>query len=247
MLRLAALAHLILCLALAPFVAYAEDGAAQSIELGSGESSETAVPKKRPVTLGFSAYAKGFRLICTLVEKDGRLALFSSHIEYALVELEECAPCKALLRSFGAACKIKPKEQKKEAKAEAAQEAEAAVPDAATETLVAPTVAPTPNVAAKFPPQREPSVELLDAVSQLFIRIANDEKRAPYAAQTLRGLVSLMRDPEELKPGEVEYLDILSEYLLAPFSHMIAEVPPTSDRPEQSEAVPTPAAVDDLF
>lgn len=224
-------------------LAWSQHDVAASSASESSDSAGSEVPKKkRPVTLGFSAYAKGFRSICSAVEKDGRLEVFSKHIEYALAELDECAPCKAFLRSLGAACKIKPK---KEAKKSETAEPEATPEESSEPAAVTPvpTVVPTP----KYLPQREPSVELIDAVSQVFIRIALDEKRAPFAAQTVRGLVSMMRDPEELKPGEVEYLDILSEYLLAPFSKV--EVSESAQPAEESEVQPTGESqkVDDLF
>lgn len=181
-------------------------------------------PKKKAATAGFSSYAKGFKDICTLIKVDGRQEVFAKHLEFALAEEfdSECSPCKAFLRTFAAACKV-PTEKLSKVLPTPTPDPEDGQHDETKNVVAATPVAVKPKLQPKFPVQREPSAALLDSVSALFNRMSEDSKRVDFAARTVARLCSLMRNPEELKPGEIIYLDILSEYMLAPFARVLKQ------------------------
>lgn len=219
--------------------AFAFDPDLESLGQEDGAQSK---PKRQP-SVAFTRYAKQFKLICDYLEQDGRRELFGRHVEFSLQELDECTPCKALLRSLATACKVKAK----------VEPTPSPTPDPAVPTpvglhedaplKVTPVTAVTrPTV--QRPVQREPNVLLLDVISQMGIEMAADSKRAEFAKQTFVNLTSLLRDPEELAPGAKEYLDILAEYLLAPFSHI--EIEPIDAEGNEEQEVET-QSVDDLF
>lgn len=208
-------------------------------------AAETPKAKRQP-TLGFSGYSRNFKMVCDGLARDGRREVFGVHLEYAIAELEDCSACKSLLRSLAGACKVKPKKEElpatptpdPEAEEDDAEEAEAETTKESTPTPVA--------ASKKIFAQREPSVALIDAVSQLGIALAADPKRAPVGRSTMEMLTSIMRDPEDLQPGEAEYLDILAEYFLAPFKHS-AENTAVVDGSKIEEGEAPKPSVDDLF
>ena len=214
-----------------------------------GLEEEIKKPKK-PLAIGFSGYAKQLKNVCELLEKDGRRQIFARHLDYALQEETQCAACKALLKSFISACKLKQKKDRKKKVDEAKQEIEE-TQVSEEETDVAADEAESEDEEGEnaqdentklqvepslYKPQREPSVVLLDSLSHLGIALVADTKRSEFARITFEKLASLLRSPEDLSAGEVEYLDILTEYMLAPYSSAAPDVAPISAAP-----------IDDLF
>jgi hypothetical protein len=212
-------------------------------------AAETPKVKRQP-SLGFAGYSRSFKLVCDALAKDGRREVFGLHLEYAIAELEDCSACKSLLRSLAGACKVKPKKEDMPVTPTPDPEADEEEEDEEIEGEPAEAGTPTPTPAAnikKFPSQREPSVALIDAVSQLGIALAADPKRGPVGRSTMEMLASIMRDPEELQPGEAEYLDILAEYLLAPFKHSVENIAVSGDTSIADDEVEVQPSVDDLF
>jgi hypothetical protein len=206
------------------------------------EDAAASKPKRQP-SVAFTRYAKQFKLICDYLEQDGRREVFGRHVEFSLQELDECTPCKALLRSLATACKVK---AKAEPTPSPTPNPEAPAPvglhdDAPLKVTPVTAVA---RPAVQRPVQREPNVLLLDVISQMGIEMAADSKRAEFAKQTFVNLTSLLRDPEELAPGANEYLDILAEYFLAPFSHI--DIEPIDAEVDEGHEIEV-QSVDDLF
>lgn len=83
-----------------------------------------------------------------------------------------------------------------------------------------PTIRPTPTP-EKFlqnKKQREPSSAVIDAASRLFSGIAREEKILPDSVKAIKSLGEIIKDNEDLTPGERDYLDELYSYIEAPFA-----------------------------
>lgn len=190
-------------------------------ETGSGTAKTKS--SKAP---SFSKYSRHFSRWCRLLDKDGRRDAYFLILERISEESTDCLGCRAFLRSASLPCKPRRSAPKKK-QPEPEQTPEAAVPEVYR--------------------QREPSAELLDAVSTAMIEIREDQKRAPDAAQAIDRLAHALRDPDGKTPGEHDYFEILAEYLHAPMAALLITPVAATDSEGGEVREIEPQKVDDLF
>ncbi|MBN8548779.1 MAG: hypothetical protein J0M12_05655 [Deltaproteobacteria bacterium] len=232
-----------------------------SVESGASSQevidSEPTPSKKTPKGSNFTKYAQSLRLICSQLDEDGRREAMFRILLPLPDEFSDCPGCKSFLRSFASVCKAsraktpKKKIEKKE-KVEEPTEAEAApeAPDSedseAVETPAAPAATPLKVEAALPRAQREPSTKLINSVSTLMIELSEDERRAADAARAMQALSIALADPAGMTPGESDYFQILSAYIIAPFARILQK---EDERPTEEQDHPAAGSppVDDLF
>ncbi len=176
---------------------------------------EEEEPKKVEKVFSFGKYEPALRDICREMELDGRRAHLFSFVEARSKEPNECASCRALLRSVVSACrrvtfdaeesagkkgkKKTPKGKGKEQEGGGDQEK------------------PTPPTPTPLPvPQRLPSTVLLDATSRLSARLYEQDPAGGAIYQALRQLVDLIISKEdECTVAEKDYYRTFCEYLMS--------------------------------
>lgn len=201
--------------------AWAEAGGHGHAEHGGGDHGHAAHAAADPFNatiksrssrpLSFDKYKKYLRGVCAAVEQDGRREQLYEILKANTDKVPECPGCRPLLKAFASACRgssIKRRPKKK-----VKQDTE----DSEDHKHEKDGKHKDDSVIHK---QREPNVVALDALALSFDRIARDEKRRVQALPAVEYLAGIFRKSAGRTRAQVEYLDIMAEYILAPFSEL---------------------------
>jgi len=186
---------LLLILAFLPAQANAES---QSLfdepEVGElGPASQAALPRQQRFR-GYNAYRSQFRIICTLLAEDGRLEAMHELFTRGLNDSSEdnCRHCIEFFRAFSRPCTPRPR-------------------------FTRPGTDNTEPL--RF---REPNTKAIDAISRLFIALADDREVNTETAEAL-GILLNKIEQEEGTSAERDYFAILAAYMKAPFRRLLRQ------------------------
>lgn len=139
---------------------------------------------------GYGKYSKNFKILCEKIAKDGRV-----EVMYHLFDVGADRE-----RSDCIACKPLMKTF-----------AIACKPKLKWEAL---------GKQEKVRREREPTLEVLDMISRIFIAIAQDEQVNRETVKAIHVMGELLRDRVERTEADYEYSTILAEYIEAPFAEL---------------------------
>jgi len=203
----------------------------------------------------FTKHRNEFKAICNGVKQDGRLEVFYSMLDLNSYKDEKCVACRPFLQTFASQCKPpvqrEPHETKKPKEAEAtkAPEEGAAEPPA-EEAPSEPTATPLP-VPTSISKAREPNLAVLDAVSGVFSKMADENKEAPELEDVLKAInryTAVLLAPEGKTKAEQEYFDIVAEYSNRPFEALQKSLEKKkSAQPEFDSGPSKQKKLEDLF
>lgn len=161
-----------------------------SIALAS-ESSSHSETKKAEKKVRLLPDKKLTPQLCTSLAKDNQLELFQEVILKSAEKEKECFSCISFYKAISTSCKRvagTKKGNKKE-----------------------------PAAAMKKTPALDPSTELLDVVSQLFLHLREERELLEQKVKLVRRLILTMAERYGRSPQQRYYLQVLSGYIKAPF------------------------------
>lgn len=165
-----------------------------------------------------------FRQLCEFLKEDGRSDLVANLLEPHLPKDKECPDCRPLFIQLFNPCEPPPPPKVKPTPTPVPEGSEGESADA--ESTATPTPAPT-----AVPPQRFPQLAVLELASGISMQLAADERNPAQTLQAVEKLVGILT-PRSLKPGEKDYLETLTVFLMSGFESEI--VPPKVAKPKPS-------------
>ncbi len=210
----------------------------------TGEVEEAEKPQRRRVV--YNDFKSEFKELCEHVSDDGRGEAFEMLLISQIDTGSACVACKTFFYTFGAACRgggdgFKKKKNAHGHNSKSSQGSEIA---GAPEEVTSPVPSASPQACQR--PQLEPSIFVIDGISQLFIQLSEDSRRDDTYLAVAR-LVAVLRKPEGKSEDEGNYFSVMAEYIAAPFEEYAADIAKRGARTVNPGWLKPAGDVNDLF
>jgi hypothetical protein len=184
------------------------------------ETAQHSKPEKNEL-LSFSKYENRLKQICTEMESDGRRERLAEVAAKEAKAIDSCPSCRALWRSIDRSCRKPVKIERPVRKKSAPKEGEEA---ALAEETPTPTPTPVPHR------ERYPSPAVLDLVSRLSDSLFEADQ-AGGVRKAVDYVKNVLLATNDLNPGEKDYFEIFTAYLLAAWQGRAAAHPTPAHSP----------------
>jgi len=154
-------------------------------------ASEPAPTPRSPKKIKLLPDKKLVAQLCTAVQRDGQLGLFLEVLQKSTEKEKECYPCTSFYKAISTGCRRHTGEKKG--------------PKGKQVEVVKKLTA------------LDPSTELLDVVSKLFVHLREERELLEQKVRLVRRLSLTMAERYGRTPQQRYYLQVLSGYIKAPF------------------------------